>query len=604
MRPLLNAASPVATLVGLALALPAGAQTPVDAPAATPEPSAPADPGAGPDLGGPLSVNGVEIPQNEIERFIIYGSCRPALEYRRINAMIEWELSLRSAEGQDMSRYEITDEAFEKHYDKKIQEFVAKFPMLDVETEVRRAYRDLDWYRQELRQEMVFDEVFVTDNPELWPEVTFEALRQEAGDILIDDFKESYERRLKFTEDARAEWQAKKDAGEDPGPYPEMQPEDSMYRSILRQIVRDAYFQIVDTKTSKDGLPDDLVVTMDFDFDGKPELSVSTAEMWDAVKHTVSPKEISDARLFLALEEATRQRLASEGLLMSDEEAKQALEEVAAGFTSGMFDLSQVAVGGHEFPSVESYATYLPLYESWKRSVMPRLQTEDGSLPPELQDHLDEANKVMGLANTDAEVLLVSAFDFPNFRWKQDGWEWAENKAKELKKDYDDNLGAWDALQKGGPDAQAADGGAPPLEPSVFWSLLIDDHCEFWDPPQPVQGRPGSAVGYKQKGRFGERTRNDMRSLMSESPFTQYLYGGTLTDQIFFEQPIGEVQGPFVGPWGYYLTKVLRRTPPTRPLNIRNEKHVDLLRDDYLRVAFIWYSHAAFDKADVAGLPR
>ena len=199
----------------------------------------------GPDLGGTLSVNGVEIPENEIKRFLIYGPCRPVLEYSRINALVQWELGLRSAEGQDMSRYEISDEAFQKHYDKKINEFVEKFPMLDVQTEVRRAYRSVDWYKQELRQEMIFDEVFVPDNPELWPDLTFEALRQEAGDILINDFKESYERRLKFTEDARAEWQAKKDAGEDPGPYPDMYPEDSMYRSILRQIVRDAYYAIV-----------------------------------------------------------------------------------------------------------------------------------------------------------------------------------------------------------------------------------------------------------------------------------------------------------------------------------------------------------------------
>lgn len=568
--------------------------------------SAPLSPARGeePDLGGRLVVNGVELPANEIKRFILYGICRPAIEYRRINALIDWELALRAAEGQDMSRYEITDEAFEKHYEKKITDFIERFPMLELETEIRRAYRGIDWYRRELRQEMVFDAVFVPDDPELWPDVTFEALRAEAGDILITDFKESYDRRKQFTEELRAEWQTKKDAGEDPGPYPDFVPEDSMYRSILRQMVRDFYFSGVDTKTAKEGLADDLLLTMDFDFDGEPELTLTTEEMWNAVKGTVSAKEISDARIFLALMEASRARLAAEGKLLSPEEAALALEEIAATFTSGMFDLGQIAVGSHQFPSVESYAAYVPLFESYKRSVLPNLESKDGQLAPELREHLDRANRVMGLGMVDAEVLLVAAFDFANFDWKEKGWEWAEEHAKNLKARYDQNLAAWNAVQDGRqPSAEQGDAPAP-LEPNVFWSLLIDDHCEFWDPPQPVSGRPGSAIGYKQKGRFGERTRNDLRGLLNESPFTHFLYGQLLTDQIFFDQPLGIVEGPFVGPDGYYLTKVLRRTPPTRPLNVRDERHLELLREDWLRESFVWYAHAALAKAQVVGLPR
>ena len=77
-----------------------------------------------------------------------------------------------------------------------------------------------------------------------------------------------------------------------------------------------------------------------------------------------------------------------------------------------------------------------------------------------------------------------------------------------------------------------------------------------------------------------------------------------LCDYVFFQQPIGVVEGPFVGPWGYYLTKVLRRTPPQRPLNVRNERHVDLLREDYVKTSFIWFSHQALNEAEVVGLPK
>lgn len=566
-----------------------------------------APPPAGPDLGGKLVVNGVEIPELEIQRHLVYGPCRPALEWRRIGALIDFEIAQRAREGQDVSRLQISDEAFQKHLKKKLDEFVERYPMLELETEVGRAYRNMKWYERELRQEMIFDEVFVPDDPALWPDLTFEALRMEAGEILINDFKESYDRRVKGTEEARAEWQAKQDAGEDPGPFPELYPEDSMYRSILRQIVRDLYYQAVDTKTAKDALPAELVCTMDMDWDGVSELEVRTAEIWDSVKDTVTPKEVADVRLMLALLESTRQKLQQEGKLISDEESRSLLEAMGSGFTSNLFDLSQIAVGGHQFPSVESYTVYFPLLESHKRVTEAQLQTEDGSLAPELREHLNTANKVMGLAKTDAEVLLVSAFDFNNDEWKEGGWEWAEQQAQFLMKEYKANEEAWtkqrEAQLQG--TTPATDGaGEEPLDPNVFWSLMLDDHCEFWDPPQPVEGRPGSAVGYKQKGRFGERTRNDFRSLMSESPFTHYLYGDMLTDYVFFDQPIGVVEGPFLGPFGYYLTKVLSRTPPQRPLNVRNERHVELLRDDYVRQSFVWYSHQALKESEVEGLPK
>ena len=49
----------------------------------------------GPDLGGPVVVNGVEISETQIKRFLIYGPARPAMEYRRINALIQDEIQRR-----------------------------------------------------------------------------------------------------------------------------------------------------------------------------------------------------------------------------------------------------------------------------------------------------------------------------------------------------------------------------------------------------------------------------------------------------------------------------------------------------------------------------
>ena len=64
---------------------------------------------------------------------------------------------------------------------------------------------------------------------------------------------------------------------------------------------------------------------------------------------------------------------------------------------------------------------------------------------------------------------------------------------------------------------------------------------------------------------------------------------------------MGVVDGPHKGSFGYYVTKVLRRGAPSRPLNTNDRRHIDLLRDDYARVSFITYAHDALDDSEVGG---
>jgi hypothetical protein len=604
----------------------AAAASPQDsAPAAEPPQQQPWE-----DLGGPLRVGDVEIPELEIKRYLIYGPCRAAMEFHRVNAIIEDEIARRTASYEDelatweaisatgadagpkpvqlpADFFEVPEEALVAVRERKQKEFQVKYPFLDLDTEIRRSYRSVEWYERELRQEMRFDRTFVQDDPSLWPALTYEAMRQEAGEILIDDFRESYERRKAHLEAELATWQAAKDAGQEVGPRPEMAPEDSMYRSILRQIVRDAVYGVVDTKTGLDGLDPSLLVSMDFDWDGEAELSLSVDEIWEDVKTTVSQKEIDDARQFLALIEATRQRLEAEGKMLSDEEAAQHIEEVRKSFGSDIFGIGTVALGAHQFPSVEAYGAYMPLLEAYKRASQPQLAAPpEGGLPQALRDHLDFANQVMGLAKCDAEILLVSAFDFDGFAWIPGGWEKAREKAEWLKSEIEKNSVEYAAFRQAKMEA-AAEGkeftaDEEVMEPHAFWSRLLDEHCDFWDPPPPAVGRPGSDHAYRKKGRFGERSRNDMRSLLTESPYSNFINGGLLTDEVFFNLPVGSIAGPLPGPDGWYLAKVIKRAPTQRPLNINDEKHLELLREDWVRISFIDYAHEALGMAEVVGL--
>jgi hypothetical protein len=488
-------------------------------------------------------------------------------------------------------KYTVSDADVQKEFDATVADFKQKYPVLDLPAEISRAYRTVDWYRQDLRTMMFFDRVFLPPNPEEWPVVTREAVRADSGEVLVDDAKLSYEARKAAAEKTG-------------GPLPK---EDVIYTNMMRQIVRDAVFGLVDFKTAGDGIAPDLCLWADTNGDGKPELSITIDEMWKKVSDTVSETEINEAKQWFVTYTATEDRLKEDGFLLSPQDCSSALASLLAQFGGSVTSIDQMATKTYYFPSLETYKQYYCLMEGFKKKVEPLLRPGPANdLPQVLREHFDRANRVMGLGQVEVEVMLISAFDIPHFAWKKDGWTKAEQLAKEIKAKIEENTKEYNEQLAKKNEAKAKGEEYKPekeaVEPYRFWSQMMDDHSDYWDPPAPegANGK-GSDVGYKRKGRFGPRYRNDLINYVGESYYSNWATGNLITDYVFFDQTEGSVAGPFKGPLGYYLTRVLRRSPPTRPLNLAEPKHVDLLRDDYLRFAFVQYSKEAVAKAKVTG---
>lgn len=607
------------------------------------------------EFGEPVVVNGRRVTDNEIKRYLIYGPCRLMLEMYRLDLILEDEFIRRAireadqviapqastiaakaasaaVEGKEFptpeakqSAYDavlaqamidaranptlakawneayageysrlkeslaVTDIEFQAEFNRTLNEFRANYPVLNVEAEVSRAFRSVDWYKVNLKQLLLFDKVFYPEDPADWPETTVESVRADSGETLLTDAVESYKKRKEHSEKT----------GE---PLPR---EDTIYTQMMRQIVRDALFSTIDFKTSFDGLPDDLLMTADKNGDGQPELVVTTAEVWNKVKDTVTPAEIEEAKAWYVTSMATADRLKADGHLLDEGGRKRAIEDLMKQFVGTYITIDILAQQQLAFPSTETYKEYYAMSKGYEALMAPQITSgPDGALSQPLKDHLDHASRSMGLGQVDAEFLLVSAFDIPNNRWKSTSWADTRKKAEGIKAELEANLAANKAQQEAAEKARADGKEFKPdpavLEPYAFWTKMMDDHSEYWDPPPPEKGK-SSQVGMKSRGRFGLRYRNDLEGYVGETHFLHWVTGESITDKAFYDVPEMTFAGPFKHPLGYVLVRVARRLPPTYPLNPTEPKKLELLVDDFLRTSFVTYARDAVAKADVKG---
>jgi hypothetical protein len=614
MKKILQFVLPVALPVALPMALATHAiAAPAAIAAASPSTSTTLAALQESEFGEPVTVNGVRISDMAIKRFLVYGPGRNAVDARKLQILMDHERELRVTEVREavaldmptagdaeidaevakrMERFNFDPANLERRLSKEKASFTERYPTLDHEVELNRAYGSGDWYRDQVRQTMEFDQLFFPDHPDTWPELAIEAIHANSPNVdLIADYGKYYEQRLKI-------------AQESGNP---IEPEQEMMMSLLRDFVMGSLWTLAEIKTGTQGIPEELAMVID---GGDWAAEIKTQDVYDEMKASFSSHDIEDAKMALALMEASRQKLEAAGTLMPEEEFRTMVSDMRTSMEGGMFNMDFMALQGHGFPSSEAYEEHLRLVESYKAMVEDKLViNDDGTMSPELQAHMPIANGIMGLAKSHADILLVSAFDFPNFKWKDNGWDMAYERALKLRAEVDEQLAlqAVDAQKRAEASAKG-ENYAPEVELLPFdrwWSDFLRGNSDYWDPPLPVVGKAPPAIGLKNFGAFQDTsmTRNDMKRAIGESEYEHYLLNSAIVDRIFFEMEPGTVAGPFPGPKGYYLVYLKSRSAPTNPLNVRSdERHRSMLQEDWMRKSFQAFSHQALDEATVTGV--
>lgn len=567
---------------------------------------------SGSEFGDPVSVNGVRISDMAIKRYLVYGIGRNALDARKLQILMDHERKLRRSEVREnildempdlgdaeleteidkrMKAFDYDSTIVDRRLEKEKASFMERYPTLDYGTELRRAYKSGDWYRDQVRQTTEFDQLFFPEHPDDWPALSIEAIHQGSPQVdLVADYQREYERRLAVSVETG-----------DP-----IVPEQEMMMQLMRDFVMGALWSLADVRTGSQGLEEELAMVID---GGDWRAEIRTEDVFDEMRASFAEQDIEDAKLALALMEAARQQMETAGGLIPIEEFRATVKGQRDSMKQSMFNFDFIALQGHGFPSSEAYEEHYHLVESYKKMKAKALElSADEVLSPELQAHMPIANGIMGLKRAHADTLLVSAFDFPSYSWKDNGWEQAYERATGLRAQIDAHLAKLAAQTEAQKKAKESGEKFTPesqlLGFNPWWSDFLKENSDYWDPPLPAVGKTPPSFGLKNYGAFQDKpmTRNDMKSALGESEYEHFLSNSAIVDTMFFEMEPGNVAGPFRGPKGYYIIYLKSATPPQTPLNIRQENHLAMLREDWARKSFQRYAHDALMSSDLSGL--
>lgn len=549
-----------------------------------------------PILGDPLVINGETIPTEEIKRQIVFGPLGvEILRLERLKIFVEQEIAREVEAGADPKKFQVEQADIDFAIAEAKKQIDEVYAGQDVLLDELYPTTDPAWL-ENVKLTQQFNRVFLPDNPHEFPQVTIDALEagaQEGGSLYTHMVNEW---------DTR---QGSADAAQDP-----------VGKAMLAMITNQTVIKHLESSADIVSDPAKLPAGVAMRVNG---VDMKIDDLWQKVLPRLTEREVEMAKRWIVNTRLLEEGLRSSGHWLSDEAFEKAYEAYTAPYKDSPFSIESIAVRFQKFPTVEAYQTYYRISESMKgrirydmrnaierkdgeemraesRAKAERLVAEGNTEGVDkleqqlyeelLQDRVDQrwdeqlvrtsatrTSRLAGDARVQADIILVSAYDFGLKRWKQNGWEEAEARTKRLVQDLADNLP---------------------------WNDAVERYSDFYDAPIPT-GQTAQ-VTLNNKGRFRSIARNELMKRLEESVYSGFLFGETLTDYIFFDMPVGPIQDPIKGPYGYYVAKLYTRGGPKRMLDFENADHRDLIEQDFVALRVQEYLGRLIEENEVYGI--
>jgi len=497
-------------------------------------------------LGAPLEIDDQTIPFDEIKRQVCLGALgQNYIEAEKLRIFTNEELEARVKAGKSREEYDVSDEDLAKVFKQVEDQLKEEYPGGEVGLD--QVLPQDDGNRRLVRTTELFKKVYLPDNPADYCDLTVVALHaQENGDQLIAQMQIAYDLRAADAHNAMS-------AGE------------RVFQTMLLQQIVKYLNDIADVVDSGDDLPTDILMRVN----GK---DIPVEAVWERIKGRVTSVEVRSAKQWITNMVLLEKALTKAGTWLSDEEAEAAYTEHSEPFEGSIFSIERLAVTVKRFPSVSAYKDYYRAYESFHRMM------KEEMTPEALEEYGKRRTQhLIGQVSVDADVILLSAYDHKNGKWKKDGWDEAENKTREVL-------------------SLLVDDEKP-------WEQVLQQYSEFYDLPVPK-----SQVGQEtphwitDKGRFRNKQRNVLMKNLDENDYWLFLNGDSITDYIFFEQKVEEIGRPMKGPRGWYIPLLLRRSDPPARLSTSEENMKELIRQDYLNYNLRMYVRDLVRESEVYGI--
>lgn len=446
-----------------------------------------------------------------------------------LDGVLEAEVERRKQEGSWSDACYISDEELEEDIQRRMEEVLAIDPTADFWAQVRAQGFTKETFRGELRRTLQAQRMFFPLDPEDWP---LELIKEVLGPQWDNYLKKDYESLLEMRANG------------------EFQPlNEQMMNNFLMPNIWQFLRKKEEVLKPSDGLAEGICLVVN----GKEH---RTEDVIAAIEPLLSDTDRAWAETFVSNMELLEKDLKASGAYLDQETFDTMYRDEAAIYEGTIISHEMMVLQFLGFPSMELYRQFFRVRFSY-RNLLPEEESQEYLA---MVDQMIEArNSFYGAGKVQAEVLLVSAREKATGKFRMEGDPFADaaERAEEVKQ----------ILQDGEP----------------FDQVLL----EYSDYPAAVTG---SANGMPQpnRGRFDALSRNDLRGFLMENDYTDFLFGYSVADDIFFRAQEGAVYGPIRSPLGYCFYRVVKRTTVRKETNFLDDKNTNwLVSDDLLSQRFL-----------------
>jgi len=541
-------------------------------------------------------VNGVEVPEAQIQRLALYVGGRQLVVALQRRILVDAELERRKKAGLDVASLAVPESEVKRRVDKSREELEASKPDTTWDDFLATSDVSEEGYAWIARTQCEFDAAFFPTKYDDAPDSTKAFVEQMTQ---------------KDPQKIAAQWPALSN------PNPPV--EQRLGVMLLKMQFFQKQLDAVVLKDATDGIPADA----GFVGNGIP---LKTAELLNGPLGGIGPTALEQAIQFAAIQEAVKQALRKR----EESDFAKAKEEVAkrraAGETvedakrpvywleggspewTAAFDVDKgkyPAVGPFNyqgsilnfraFPTMAFYKSFLQCLASYERASKDErrgppkpasapangsaskpadatARVDDGVAPEKpmppppalkgdtpLEKYIERNKRFLTHGQTNCELILYGADDAKagsnaaRFDAARKRAEKGIADIKEGARRADEARAA--AKKEGKGDAEVA-AAASAAAKGLTFAEVLDRDSDF---PAAIPGLPPDQQ--QNRGRIGSRMLNPLIKILGESELTHVLQGYSVAEYLFFDAPVGKVVGPLRAPKGYYVARVIARTP-------------------------------------------